>query len=216
KFGKALKFDGNNKVEIPDHADFHLEDAVSMALWIKPEADQADYAKPFIKQKGTTEYPYAIQYSTAQTLRATVNASARFDTTPGLANFIGEWAHLCMTYDGSAVILYKDGEEVARIAATGKLQQNDLSLSIGGRLGSGQNFNGIIDDVYLYSHALSIDEIQAVMKGGGGYSYALGPDPADGAFIEDTWVILNWSPGDFATSHDVYLSDNFDDVNDGT
>ncbi|MHC4593343.1 MAG: hypothetical protein ACYS19_00165, partial [Planctomycetota bacterium] len=39
KYGKALRFDGVNKVEIPDHADFHLEDAVSMALWIKPEAD---------------------------------------------------------------------------------------------------------------------------------------------------------------------------------
>ncbi len=214
KFGKALKFDGTNKVEIPDHADFHLEDAVSMALWIKPEADQPEYAKPFIKQK-SGEYPYAIQYSSSQTLRATVNASDRFDTTPGLENFVGEWAHLCMTYDGSAVILYKDGEEVARIAATGKLQQNDLSLSIGGRLGSGQNFSGIIDDVYLYSHALSIDEIQATMKGGGGYPYALGPEPADGAMIEDTWVNLSWSPGDFTVSHDVYFGDNFDDVDSG-
>ncbi|MFH1882268.1 MAG: LamG domain-containing protein [Planctomycetota bacterium] len=181
---------------------------------MKPEADQADYAKPFIKQK-SGEYPYAIQYSTTQTIRATVNASARFDTTPGLENFVGQWGHLCMTYDGSAVILYKDGEEVARIAATGKLQQNDLSLSIGGRLGSGQNFKGIIDDVYLYNHALSADEVKAVMKGGE-YPNALGPEPADGALIEDTWVILSWSPGDFAVSHDVYLGDNFDEVNDGT
>jgi len=212
-FGKALKFNGSNKVEIPDHPDFHLEDAVSMALWIKPEADQPDYAKPFIKQK-SGEYPYAIQYSTTQTIRATVNASARFDTTPGLENFVGQWGHLCMTYDGSAVILYKDGEEVARIAATGKLQQNDLSLSIGGRLGSGQNFIGIIDDVYLYNHALSPDEVRAVMKGGE-YPYALGPEPADGTIIEDTWLNLSWSPGDFALSHDVYFGDNFDDVDSG-
>ena len=215
KFGNALKFDGNNKVEIPDHPDFHLTDAVSMALWIKPEAGQPAYAKPFIKQKGTTEYPYAIQYnSSGEGIRATVNASARFDSSQ-TPNFPGEWGHLCMTYDGSAVLLYKDGEEAGRIDASGELQQNDLSLSIGGRLGSGQNFIGIIDDVYLYNHALSVDEIQAVMKGGGGYPNALGPEPADGAIIEDTWVNLSWSPGDFALSHDVYVGDNFDDVDSG-
>ena len=37
KYGGALKFDGVCKVEIPDHADFHLEEAVSVALWANPE-----------------------------------------------------------------------------------------------------------------------------------------------------------------------------------
>jgi len=142
KFGNALQFDGNNKVEIPDHPDFHLTDAVSIALWAKPEDTQPEYGKFFCKQKGSTEYPYAIQYnSSGGSIRGTVNASARFDTS-STPSFVGEWAHLCMTYDGSTAILYKDGEEVGRIEASGELQQNDLSLSIGGRLGSGQNFNG--------------------------------------------------------------------------
>jgi len=213
-FGMALSFDGDNKVEIPDHADFHIEDAVSMALWIWPEAIQPSYAKPFIKQK-SGEYPYAIQYdSGGENIRATVNASARFDTS-STPNFAGQWAHICMTYDGSAVILYKDGEEVGRIDATGALQQNDLSLSIGGRLGSGQNFNGAIDDARLYNHALTAEEIQTVMIGEG-FANALGPIPENGALHEDTWVTLGWSAGDFAVSHDVYLSDNLDNVDNGT
>jgi len=41
------------------------------------------------------------------------------------------------------------------------------------------------------------------------------PAPADGALHPDTWVNLSWKPGDFALSHDVYFSDNFDDVNNG-
>jgi hypothetical protein len=214
RFGNALKFDGTNKVEIPDHPDFHLTDAVSIALWAKPEDTQPEYAKFFCKQK-SGEYPYGIQYnSSGSSIRATVNASARADSS-STPSFVGEWAHLCMTYDGSAVILYKDGEEAGRIDASGELQQNDLSLSIGGRLGSGQNFNGTIDDVYLFNHALSIEEIQTIMEGGGGYPYALGPEPADGTVIGDTWVNLSWSPGDFALSHDVYISDNFEDVDRG-
>jgi hypothetical protein len=44
---------------------------------------------------------------------------------------------------------------------------------------------------------------------------AVNPTPADGDIVEDTWVNLTWFPGDFAVSHDVYLGENFDDVNDG-
>ncbi len=42
------------------------------------------------------------------------------------------------------------------------------------------------------------------------------PNPKDGALHEDTWITLSWIAGDFAVSHDVYLGDNFDDVNNGT
>jgi hypothetical protein len=42
------------------------------------------------------------------------------------------------------------------------------------------------------------------------------PDPADGAFVDQTWVTLSWTVGNLAASHDVYVGDNFDDVNDAT
>ncbi len=44
---------------------------------------------------------------------------------------------------------------------------------------------------------------------------AINPEPEDGALHEATWVGLGWAPGDFAVSHDVYIGDNFDDVNEG-
>ncbi|MBN2593308.1 MAG: carbohydrate binding domain-containing protein [Sedimentisphaerales bacterium] len=46
--------------------------------------------------------------------------------------------------------------------------------------------------------------------------YATGPTPENGAFIGDVWATLGWSPGDFAASHDLYLGENFEDVNEGT
>ncbi|MHC4437763.1 MAG: PA14 domain-containing protein [Planctomycetota bacterium] len=46
--------------------------------------------------------------------------------------------------------------------------------------------------------------------------YATDPTPEDGAFISGIWVTLGWSPGDFAASHDVYMGDNFEDVNNST
>jgi len=31
----------------------------------------------------------------------------------------------------------------------------------------------------------------------------------------DTWVNLSWTPANFAVSHNLYMGDNFDDVNNG-
>ena len=44
--------------------------------------------------------------------------------------------------------------------------------------------------------------------------FASSPSPADGALVEDTWASLGWDAGETAVTHDVYMSDNFDDVND--
>ncbi|MHC4535642.1 MAG: hypothetical protein ACYS6K_16960 [Planctomycetota bacterium] len=41
------------------------------------------------------------------------------------------------------------------------------------------------------------------------------PSPADGAVHPDTWASLSWKAGAFATSHDVYFSDNLADVEAG-
>ena len=46
--------------------------------------------------------------------------------------------------------------------------------------------------------------------------FAHNPQPSDGATYADTWVSASWSAGETAASHDVYLSDNFDDVNGAT
>ena len=45
---------------------------------------------------------------------------------------------------------------------------------------------------------------------------ALRPDPEDGAMITTTWISTTWMPGAFAVSHDIYMGENFDDVNEAT
>lgn len=162
---KAIYFSGTD-IQIDDHPDFHLEDAVSVSLWTKPDGAQSAWAKFLIKQK-TGEYPYSLQYDDGQAIFATVHASARFDTNPKLPTF-EKWAHLCFTYSSKvkALILYKDGKEVARIQASGELQQNDTPLSIGGRLNSGQDLKGSIDEVMLYNRALTPKEVENISKGG--------------------------------------------------
>jgi len=80
---------------------------------------------------------------------------------------------------------------------------------------------GMIDRIswgFVAAGDLFVDEVR-ILDAAGGFtaiaSNASNPGPADGAYHEDTWVNLSWKPGDLAVSHDVYLGNNFDDVNDG-
>jgi len=45
---------------------------------------------------------------------------------------------------------------------------------------------------------------------------SFGPNPADGQTYMDPNVVLSWSPGRNAVSHDVYFGTEFDDVNNAT
>jgi N-acetylneuraminic acid mutarotase len=47
------------------------------------------------------------------------------------------------------------------------------------------------------------------------WGFAQYPNPANGTLYPYTWVTLSWVPGDFAVSHDVYLGNSLEDVNDG-
>ncbi|UCE47550.1 MAG: hypothetical protein JSW47_18370, partial [Phycisphaerales bacterium] len=85
---------------------------------------------------------------------------------------------------------------------------------VGLSIGNSRPFTGLMDDFYLFKRALSQSELKKVMFGEG-WPYAFGPNPADGATHSNTSVRLDWSPGESALSHDVYMGENFDDVNEG-
>jgi len=41
------------------------------------------------------------------------------------------------------------------------------------------------------------------------------PIPADGGVIRETWINMGWTAGEAAVSHDLYIGENFDDVDAG-
>ncbi|MCP4263461.1 MAG: LamG domain-containing protein [Planctomycetes bacterium] len=129
-----------------------------------------------------------------------------------------DWYHLTFTFEGATRELkgYLNGElKVSKICEEGRSiypNTNDLRM---GHIGTGEPFAGMLDEVAVWNHVLTEDEILAVMQGhmGGANPNASRPKPADGALHSDTWVNLSWSPGAYAVSHDIYLGEVFDDVN---
>jgi len=131
-----------------------------------------------------------------------------------------EWVYLVLTFDGTNATVYLNGvdEEGPKPFSIGPNINAVVEIGYTSTRPSGiyRTFQGTLDEVRIYSHALSEAEILAAMQGSEGYPYALGPNPADGTLVTGTWITLGFSPGDFAVSHDVYLGDNFDDVNEAT
>ena len=131
----------------------------------------------------------------------------------------GEWVHVALTFDGTNAIVYLNGvdEQGPKPFSIGPNVNAQVEIGYTSTRPSNiyRTFEGTLDEVRLYSHALSQVEVLSAMKGEP-WPYAFGPDPADGALLADTWVTLSWKPGDLAVSHNVYLGDNFDDVNSGT
>ena len=128
------------------------------------------------------------------------------------------WYHIAVTWDSGSYGVYINGEEAATGTYTGLSEIHPMAnIGNDGDLGSGphEGFGGLLDEARLYDHALNADEILAAMKSAA-FPQASGPSPKEGALLLDTWANLSWRTGDFAVSHDIYIGDNFDDVNSGT
>ncbi|HCO94099.1 MAG TPA: hypothetical protein DIU00_09135, partial [Phycisphaerales bacterium] len=132
-----------------------------------------------------------------------------------LVPYANEWTHVALTWDDGTAVQYINGEEVSSGNITFRDTADETPVAIGCTDSSNnETFVGSIDEVRIFNHALSMDEIQTIMIGE--FPTAYSPDPPDGAMHEDTWVSLSWEPGTSAVSHDVYIGENFDDVNDAT
>ena len=132
-----------------------------------------------------------------------------------------EWLHYAGTYDSvtGRGILYIDGEVCASINVTpGQLIADwGTGARVGYNIDNARPFTGIMDELYLFTRALSQDEIKALQ-----WSEALPsekashPKPANGTELETTWTDLLWLPGANAVSSNVYFGTSFEDVNNGT
>ena len=207
-FGGALDFDGDDWVNCGSPADLVITEQISITCWVNPAQLGGEQGFAGLD---------AGYYFKAH------GEGVRF-TTPGIldhssANLtlvVGEWQHVASTFQpgqDEGLIFYYNGVETERTTSS--------AMNAGSgpfRIGNNQwneHLTGMLDDVRVFNHILTENEVLAAMEGGEGYPYALGPDPEDGALHEDTWVNLSWRAGDYAASHDVYFGDNFDDVDAG-
>ncbi|MHC4494259.1 MAG: LamG domain-containing protein [Planctomycetota bacterium] len=227
QIGGALELDGDDYVECGNSGILNITEQITLAAWVKPDLAFAYPNWSGIIMRGGPN-PTVAPFDTFAFYYHGSNQQLGFKTTgtapaawmpvaaPGL--FDGQWHHVAAVYDGTVKTVYLDGEPIGTAESTGSIVTSNSRLL----LGAGRDLTppthylvGLIDDARIYDEALEQVELQATMEGGEGYPKALAPSPADGALHTQTWANLKWAAGDYAVSHDVYLGENLDDVNDG-
>jgi len=164
--GAVLSLDGEGDfVDCGNHSMFDLTDALSVAVWIKPRVLNKKYQTILcsgdkawlLLREAYTNHMQLSCYG----VRRIDDPGSLWGHIPGEMNVSdGQWHHLVGVYDGSSLSLYGDGKLDARIKATGRISKNEWNLFIGENSElPNREWNGLIDDVRVYSYALTPDEV---------------------------------------------------------
>jgi hypothetical protein len=217
KIGGALEFDGTdgyvdcgNDGSISD-----ISETYSVQAWTY-FVEATDYPGLFQRGDKTTSSQIEIYLQPAANLTTVHNRDsiyyAYWSSVP-----LNQWVHIAVVWEKREWKVYYDGIEQTQTGGGGTAANPETGKTCYIGLGyTDHQMKGIIDDVRIYNQALTEDKILFTMEGGEGYPYSSSPAPKDGTLHEDTWISLSWQGGDFAVSHDVYIGDNFNAVNEGS
>ena len=123
----------------------------------------------------------------------------------------GQWQHVAGVFEGTSGSLYVNGQLVGGPINIGAPANPDRVVTIGRGGTTGDTILGQIDDVRIYNEALDEAGVALAMirqqKELAGF-----PQPEDGAgdIVRD--VTLEWMPGVYAATHNVYFGDVPEDV----
>ncbi len=168
--GGALAFDGiDDGVLVGTSAALTGTTDFSLAAWVKVDPGSPLGAVIHQREPGASGYigEYMLNVNANGTVNFMVYGSGgyQFDLTTTAAINDGQWHHLSALRSGTAGEVYIDGVEAA--TGTGTVQTlQSLAVSIGyDNRDNNKRFKGAIDDVRIYTRALSPAEIDGLHDG---------------------------------------------------
>ncbi|MCR3907029.1 MAG: LamG domain-containing protein [Tenericutes bacterium] len=166
---KALEFDIDDYVLVPQHESLNITEELTLEAWIKPE-NMTHVGWHTIICKGSN-YVYQLLYNDEiKTLAMGLKIGGKpyFVEFPYVPD--GVWHHLVGTYKSGEFKIYLDGVlSKSRNDILGSIDTNDEPLTVGNRRNSNNAFlnhwNGSIGEIRIYNRILMPDEITAHFEG---------------------------------------------------
>ena len=162
KFGKALSFDGvDDYVEVPYADSLYIPHEVSVSVWIKPANAGGDWQTIIAHSPEANKFNYWL-YLQENALKLSVYSSTYPDIViPNAVPTNNKWYHIVFTaVKGSVVKVFVNGVEVGNGTAGSDYWTGGYVTIADLRPGRKIYFNGTIDEVRIYSRALSENEIK--------------------------------------------------------
>ncbi len=167
--GQAFNFDGvNGYISVPDSPDLNPPSALTIEAWIKTSGTPS-YSRIVGKFDDASNTGYGLGLHNDGTMRSDIGIGGGSYTVASNPKVVidGQWHHVASVFNGSQGVLYVDGVPGPTIPLTGIATTSSQPLAIGRDLCCpGRFFHGLIDEVSLYSRALSAVEIQRIYEAG--------------------------------------------------
>ena len=161
KAGTAASFNGvNDQISIPDSPSLRLNQ-FTIALWVYPKQTQTSYQMLVAKEDASGNSRNYGLYIVPTTNQVRYSVFGSDCSTKFAGNSTGElalnaWNHVVFTYDGVTESFYLNGVLDSFSAAEGVSPcQAATPVKMGMETAAFQPFNGVLDDVRIYSQALS-------------------------------------------------------------
>ena len=159
KVGGALSFNGTTQyVSVADNTSLNLTNAITISFWLYQTSNYApDGYIVTIYKNDMNGYMPRINNGTFD-----VAMAGNYHRNSGGAARLNTWLLGTITYDGTTITNYINGVAVASSSFFATINASGSALIIGSRGGSTEFYTGLIDDIRIYSRALSAAEIMAL------------------------------------------------------
>ena len=178
KYGNAVRLSGEpgSWVEVPDSPSLDITDKITLMAWVYPTRFTNEWLRIIVKTWAGDTAPWMV-YGLYQQgasngkvgfiMSVDGGREVRCGNGPSPQLPLNQWTHLAATYDGSRMKLYYNGELKVETAATGRIDTNDVPLSIGRNSeGNREHYVGLIDEVAIWNAALDESEIKKAIGTG--------------------------------------------------
>jgi|GEM_PF-3545940 len=156
KYGKALNANGAS-ITVQDANSLDLTTGMTILCWLKYTTASSDYLS--VLDKGSQNCYFLRRDNTPEGEKITafinVGGSVEPRVNSGYVPVLNEWFHVGVTFDGSTLKIYINGELKGSSTRSGSIIPNASPLTIGG------SWPGLIDEVKIYNRAFTADEIKA-------------------------------------------------------
>jgi len=212
KFGKAVQLDGiDDYVQVAHNVNLCVTTEVTVSAWVYAERNNGPGTEGYqgIVAKGNAPRSYSLYTTTAGALHFSTGPSGAYiGSTSATPLPTKQWVHVAVKVEGGVHKYFINGQP-AGTGGTGVVLPGttDTSVLYIGRTGEGatRSFQGKIDEVRIYDLALTDQQIKDLFNNAPpGWPKAIAPSPANGA-IGVTMPLFQWTPGDGAVFHDVYI-----------
>ena len=219
--GYAVQFDGTDDcVNLGNAGSLSITDDFTFSMWVKISQYPTSWRNMLSKLVDDQHVEYNFRYKTAtegQFYYGTGSAAIVCMWNPTEDLPLNTWTHIAGVRKSQTHLkVYFNGVEKRTLNITTEAVSTDANVTIGRQSNNMFYFDGVIDEVALFSHAMEEAEIQSVMSGLGDKELASKPNPANEAVDVSPDAVLGWDAGEFAATHDVYFGTSSADVTDAT